>query len=59
MRVQEFEAKIRDGQQKDYTLLSIAYDCGFNSKTSFNRIYKKLRGMTPTEYIRRRSTGER
>ena len=33
------------------TLLSIAYDCGFNSKTTFNRAFKKYTGATPKQYI--------
>ena len=33
-----------------YTLLGIGLECGFNSKTSFNRIFKEETGLTPTEY---------
>jgi AraC-like DNA-binding protein len=33
------------------TLISIAYDCGFNSKATFNRAFKKAKQMTPIEYI--------
>lgn len=32
------------------TLLAIAFDCGFNSKTTFNRIFKKRMGLTPLQY---------
>jgi AraC-like DNA-binding protein len=32
------------------SILSIAYDCGFNSKSSFNRIFKRKTGMTPSEF---------
>ena len=51
MRVIEFERRVHQGAHHQFTLLSIAYDCGFNSKTSFNRIYKALRGQTPTAFI--------
>ncbi len=34
----------------DYTILAIAFESGFNSKTSFNTTFKKLTGQTPTEY---------
>ncbi|GGH05708.1 hypothetical protein GCM10007415_47680 [Parapedobacter pyrenivorans] len=32
------------------TLDSLSYECGFNSKTSFNRYFKAYTGMTPSEY---------
>lgn len=32
------------------TLDSFSYECGFNSKTSFNRYFKEYTGMTPSEY---------
>ncbi len=28
----------------------VAYECGFNTLTNFNRLFKRLTGMTPTEY---------
>jgi len=34
-------------------VLAIAFDAGFNSKASFNRVFKRLTGQTPTEYRRR------
>ncbi|MDX1463658.1 MAG: helix-turn-helix transcriptional regulator, partial [Marinirhabdus sp.] len=33
------------------TLLGIAMDCGFNSKTTFNRAFKKHTGLSPKQYI--------
>lgn len=54
-RVEEFKTRVADPRHKNYTLLSIAIDCGFNSKSSFNRIFKKFEGCTPTEYMRRSS----
>jgi AraC-like DNA-binding protein len=30
---------------------SLAYECGFNSKTSFNRYFKQRTGCTPLEYV--------
>ena len=37
----------------DKTVLSIAYECGFESLRNFNRVFKKLVGMTPKEYRQR------
>ena len=34
-----------------YTILGIALDCGFGSKSSFNRAFKKVTGETPTQWI--------
>lgn len=39
------------GEHKKSTLLGIAYDCGFNSKATFNRAFKKNTGKTPKEYL--------
>lgn len=50
-RVQAFEQKILAGSHKNFTLLSIAYDCGFNSKATFHRAFKKHKQCTPKEFI--------
>jgi AraC-like DNA-binding protein len=42
---------IEKGLHKKNTLLGIAYDCGFNSKATFNRAFKKHTGITPKDYI--------
>nr|WP_299173097.1 helix-turn-helix domain-containing protein [uncultured Allomuricauda sp.] len=49
-RVVEFKARIRDPENSNYTLIAIAYDCGFNTKSSFNSIFKRTTGMTPSAY---------
>ncbi|GAB2793195.1 hypothetical protein GCM10027275_42750 [Rhabdobacter roseus] len=50
-RIEEFLKEVKSEKNKKYTLLAIAYDCGFNSKASFNRNFKKYTGKTPTEYL--------
>lgn len=37
-------------QEKDFTLLHIAFEVGFNSKTIFNTEFKRVVGVTPSEY---------
>ena len=49
-RVEAVKNKLKSEQSKDDRLLDIAYSCGFNSKTSFNRIFKKETGYSPSEY---------
>jgi AraC-like DNA-binding protein len=49
-RVQEFKAAVADPKYKDYSLLGIAFECGFNSKSAFNRMFKKSTGLTPSQF---------
>ncbi|MBT9392823.1 helix-turn-helix domain-containing protein [Hymenobacter sp. NST-14] len=51
-RVREAERRLRDPQFRHYTLLAVALEAGFNSKSTFNRVFKKLRGQTPSEAAR-------
>ena len=51
-RVEEVKQRIAQNQDKKFTLLSIAYDSGFNSKSSFNSIFKKYTNITPKEYLK-------
>ena len=54
-RVEEFKASIHRGDYKKFTILAIALESGFNSKSSFNRIFKKVTESTPLEYIKSNS----
>lgn len=38
--------------EKDHNIAEIAYECGFNNLANFNRQFKKLKRMTPSEYKR-------
>jgi AraC-like DNA-binding protein len=49
-RVKAVQEKLRDPSFDLFTLTSIAYDCGFNSKSTFNEAFKKITGITPKEY---------
>ena len=50
-RVEEAKKLLLDQSNKKYTILAIAYDCGFNSKSSFNTIFKQYTGKTPSGFI--------
>jgi AraC-like DNA-binding protein len=50
-RVQETIEKLKKGEHQSQTLLGIAYDCGFNSKATFNRSFKKITGFSPKEWL--------
>ncbi|WP_207948647.1 helix-turn-helix domain-containing protein, partial [Aquimarina spinulae] len=49
-RVEAVKEKMNSKEYANYTLLGIAYECGFSSKTSFNRIFKKETGFSPSAY---------
>ncbi len=49
-RIEDFKRRVEDPKNRHYTLLGLAYDVGFNSKTAFNRSFKKITGQTPSEY---------
>ncbi len=49
-RVREVKKRLETDSDK-FTILAIALDCGFNSKASFNRIFKQITEFTPTEYM--------
>lgn len=48
-RVEEFIQKAQNN--KSFTLLAHALDSGFNSKSSFNNVFKKNKSVTPSQYI--------
>lgn len=50
-RVEAVIEKLKHGKHAQSTLLGIALDCGFNSKTTFNRAFKKHTGSTPNQFI--------
>lgn len=51
-RVNAFIKNITHPASQQYTMLAVALDCGFNSKASFNRNFKKYTGYTPSEYLK-------
>lgn len=51
-RVEAVKARLVDPEYQALTNLAIAYDCGFQSKSTFNDAFKRYTGMTPSQYKR-------
>jgi len=54
-RVEEVKVKLGLEEYQKYSLLGLAYTCGFNSKSSFYRAFKKETGISPTTYKKEKS----
>lgn len=52
-RIEEVKNKIDDPAHSHLKIVEIAYECGFNSKATFNRVFKKYTGKSPSEYKNR------
>ena len=50
-RVASVIQMMEKGEHANLNLLGIGLDCGFNSKATFNRAFKKYTGLTPNQYI--------
>ena len=50
-RVEEFITLAKKDIDKNFNLLGLAYEAGFNSKSSFNQVFKKITGKTPSEFL--------
>lgn len=53
-RVEAFCRELKKTENINLTLLGIASSCGFNSSATFQRTFKKLKGVTPSAYFQRR-----
>lgn len=49
-RVEQVKKLIVDPKMKNFNMLGIALEAGFKSKSTFNLIFKRFTGLTPTEY---------
>ncbi|MFO7736642.1 MAG: two-component regulator propeller domain-containing protein [bacterium] len=49
-RVDTVKRMLLDPENKHITILAVAYDCGFKSKSSFNTVFKRFTGMTPSQF---------
>lgn len=51
-RIAEFKERLNDDTSNRYTLLAHAHESGFSSKSSFNEVFKKIEGKTPSQYLK-------
>lgn len=51
LRIEEFKRLIAIPENQVYTMLSLSYDCGFNSKSTFNKNFKKATKQSPSQYL--------
>lgn len=49
-RIEAVKEKLKNGGAENLTMIGIAFDCGFNSKATFNRAFKKFTGVSPKEF---------
>ena len=54
-RVAEAQRRLADPRFAHFSLVGVALDSGFNSKSTFNRVFKKLAGYPPSEVARPKS----
>lgn len=52
LRVEEFINRCKTKDRVEYTLTAIAFECGFNSKSTFFDIFKKQTGQTPSQFVK-------
>ena len=52
-RIEEVKERLLNPKFDHFTVLGIGLECGFNSKSSFNRIFKEETGFTPSEFKKR------
>lgn len=51
-RIDAFLEKIKNNRHASHTLLALAMEAGFNSKSTFNRVFKSRLGVTPSQYLK-------
>ena len=51
-RIEDFKQKAIDSKYKHYSIIALALECGFNSKSAFYLVFKKRTGISPGEYLK-------
>ncbi len=52
-RIAEVKRRLSDGKHRHLSLEALGMDCGFSSKATFNRVFKKMENCTPSEFAGR------
>ena len=55
-RLKEIKSYLADPEMSDHSVIELAFRAGYNSKSSFNRLFKLETGITPSQY--RKKAGE-
>ena len=53
-RIREVQSLMEDPKRRQFTIVALAFDAGFNSKPTFNAVFKKQTGLTPSQYQRKK-----
>jgi AraC-like DNA-binding protein len=51
-RIDEFKRMVSDPRKRKLTIMALALECGFNSKSAFNNCFKKFTNQTPSEFMK-------
>ncbi|WP_143307072.1 helix-turn-helix domain-containing protein [Chitinophaga vietnamensis] len=54
-RVEEFKRRVMESDMQQYTIAGLALECGFNSQATFQRSFRQLTGMPPSQFLQMRS----
>jgi AraC-like DNA-binding protein len=57
-RVAEAQRLLASAQHQHLSMVGIAFEAGFSSKTTFNTTFKKLTGLTPSQFLQQVRAGE-
>ena len=52
-RVEDVKEKLNDDAYSHFSILGVALEAGFKSKSTFNAVFKKMTGMTPSQFKRK------
>lgn len=54
-RINAFKERVMAGDHSKFSIIGLAYDIGYNSKSAFNTAFKKQTGVTPSQYLKSRT----